>query len=34
LESMLQANDIILLMGAGNITSIAKAIIPLIKKKR
>lgn len=34
LELILQANDIILLMGAGNITSIAKAIIPLIKKKR
>jgi UDP-N-acetylmuramate--alanine ligase len=34
LESILQANDIILLMGAGNITSIAKTIIPLIKKKR
>ena len=33
LESMLQANDIILLMGPGNITSIAKNIIPLIKGK-
>ena len=34
LETMLQPNDIILLMGAGNITNIAKTIIPLIKKKR
>ena len=33
LETMLQPNDIILLMGAGNITNIAKTIIPLIKRR-
>lgn len=33
LESLIQPNDIILLMGAGNITNIAKNIIPLIKKR-
>ena len=34
LDGILQANDILLIMGAGNITTIAQSIIPLIKKKR
>ena len=34
LEDMLQANDIVLLMGAGNITNISKQIIPIIKQAR
>ena len=34
LEDMLQPNDIILLMGAGNITSISKQLIPIIKQTR
>ena len=34
LNQYVQANDIILLMGAGNVTTISKKIISIIKKKR
>tara|TARA_A100001015_G_C15041564_1_gene740036 strand:- start:3348 stop:4733 length:1386 start_codon:yes stop_codon:yes gene_type:complete len=33
LKDIIQANDIILIMGAGNVNTIAKRLIPIIKKK-